>query len=152
MANLSKKVTRWENFTYILECLGVDITCISTTHTACSGCWGSSSLRDHGFMLNSARTHHSIYSSVCHCTSSTESHACVKREQEQKNSDLWWFKLYIACTRYNMKVTISIPRQKHSIFHIPWAMVEPMPPSNDPPPLLWVWAGGGAWLTASGKK
>lgn len=27
-------------------------------------------------------------------------------------------------------------------------MVEPMPPSNDPPPPLWAGAGGGAWLTA----
>ena len=59
----------------ILECLGVDIACISTTHTACSGCCGSCSLRDCSFMLNSAGTHHSIYSSVCHSTSSTKSHA-----------------------------------------------------------------------------
>lgn len=76
--NISKQMIEYNS--YILECPGVNVACIRAAKTVCSGSWGTSSLRGHSFMLNSARTHHCIHSPVSHCTSSTKGHTCNNRE------------------------------------------------------------------------
>lgn len=126
-----------ENFNYILECLGVDAACIRT-NIVCCRCWGSS-FRDHSFMLNGARTHHRINSPVSHSTSSSKSHSYRKREK---------YKFASRYTDKNHQLSIAWV----ILHHIPWAMVDPMAPSIDPPPPPCTEAGGGAWLTATWKS
>lgn len=85
---MQKRSNREREVTYILECLHVHIAGIRTTNTVWGCRCSSSCLRDNCFMLNGARAHYSIYSSMCHSTSSTKSHACNKESTKNYTLNL----------------------------------------------------------------